>query len=163
MHLYAPRQNQGFSPVDKLNLYSTPTSSRNIKIPTAVRVQLNLKQVELYISSYEEYPEICDFLSVASVTTRDGLIVAADGFITAGNKQPLFAQSPLKFFKPLISQIINDGQEINKTHVGKLLDGKLLDRDDSEATHKTNMAIDLSFRTVWSMCSFSGSAEYKRD
>jgi hypothetical protein len=42
MHLYAPRQNQGFSPVDKLNLYSIPTSSRNIKIPTAVRVQLNL-------------------------------------------------------------------------------------------------------------------------
>jgi hypothetical protein len=163
MHLYAPRQNQGFSPVDKLNLYSIPTSSRKIEIPTAVRVQLNLFAGQLYISSYEEYQEICDFLGVASVPTRDGLIVAPDGFITAGNKQPRFAQSPLKFFKLLISQIRNDGQEINKTHVGKLLDGKLLGRGDSEATHKTNMAIDLSFRTVWSMCSFSGSPEYKRD
>jgi hypothetical protein len=100
---------------------------------------------------------------VASVTTRDGLIVAADGFITAENNQPLFAQRPLTFFKLFISQIRNDGQEINKTHVGKLLDGKLLGRGDSEATHKTKMAIALSFRTVWSMCSFSGSPEDKRD
>jgi hypothetical protein len=147
MHLYAPRQNQGFSPVDKLNLYSIPTSSRKIEIPTAVRVQLNLFAGQLYISSYEEYQEICDFLGVASVPTRDGLIVAPDGFITAGNKRPLFAQSPLKFFKLLMSQIRKDGQEINKTHVGKLLDGKLLGRADFEAMHKTNRAI-VSFQTV---------------
>jgi hypothetical protein len=105
MHLYAPRRNQGFSPVEKLNLYDIPTSSRDMEIPTAVMVQLNLFAGQLYISSYEEYQEICDPLGMAPVTTKDGLVVAADGFITAGNKQPL------KFFKLLISQIRNDGEE----------------------------------------------------
>jgi hypothetical protein len=39
-------------------------------------------------------------------------------------------------------------RKINKTHIGKLLDGRLLGRGDIEATHKTNMAMDLSFRAV---------------
>jgi hypothetical protein len=86
MHLYAPRQNPGFSPIDRLDLYSIPTSPTAINIPTVVRIHLNLFAGQLYVSSYIEYQEICDFLGVASVATTGGLTVAVDGFITAGRK-----------------------------------------------------------------------------
>ncbi|KAF9894652.1 hypothetical protein FE257_006540 [Aspergillus nanangensis] len=127
MHLYAPRQNRTFSPLDKLNLYAVPASSTDIHIPESLVIQLNLFAGQLYISSYNEYLKICDFLGVASVPTPEGLTVAADGFIVASIQQAetKFARSPLKFFKVLMSKIRKDGQEIDKTHLGKILDGKL--------------------------------------
>lgn len=55
--------------------------------------------------------------------------MAVDGFIVAPDRA-MFIRSPLKFLKVLMSQIRKDGQEIDKTHIGKLLDGKLLTIDD---------------------------------
>ena len=43
-----------------------------------------------------------------------------------------FTRSPLELLKILISQIRKDGQEIGKTHLGKVLDGKLLCPSDFE-------------------------------
>ncbi|KAL4786748.1 hypothetical protein BJX76DRAFT_365241 [Aspergillus varians] len=131
MHLYAPRQNRSSSPLDNLSLYTIPsTSSAAIDIPTTLRIQLNIFAGQLYISSFDEYREICDFLGLASTTTPEGLTVAADGFILAAadNLQlhSTFTCSPLKFLRFLMSQIRKDGQEIDKTHFGRVLDGKLL-------------------------------------
>ncbi|KAL4994276.1 hypothetical protein BDV10DRAFT_189152 [Aspergillus recurvatus] len=132
MRLYAPRQNRIFSALDNLDLYPIPrANSVVLDIPTAVRIQLNLFAGQLYISSFDEYREICDFLGVACYAAPEGLTVAADGFIVAPDKAQ-FTESPLKFLKVLISQIRKDGQEIDKTHIGKLLDGKLLTMDDFE-------------------------------
>ncbi|KAL4901190.1 hypothetical protein BDW74DRAFT_187846 [Aspergillus multicolor] len=148
MHLYAPRQNQGFSPIDRLDLYTIPTSSTTVNIPTAVRIHLNLFSGQSYISSYEEYQEICDFLGVASVATTEGLAVAADGFITAGKEKSTFAQSPIKFLKLLMSQIRKDGQEIDKTHLGRLLDGKLLNQCDFDGNSRLPLVLNLSVRNL---------------
>ncbi|OJK01293.1 hypothetical protein ASPACDRAFT_51200 [Aspergillus aculeatus ATCC 16872] len=129
MHLYAPRQNQSSYHLDKLDLYPIPTgsSTRPLPVPESLRIQLNLFAGQLYISSYNEYCEICRFLGVASTAAPEGLAVAADGFIVenqqAGAK---FTKSPLRFLKVFMSQIRKDGQEIDKTHLGKILDGKLL-------------------------------------
>ncbi|KAL4895588.1 hypothetical protein BDV59DRAFT_211254 [Aspergillus ambiguus] len=131
MHLYAPRQKQSFPPLDKLTLYSVPARSTDIHIPKSLRIQLNLFSGQLYISSYDEYLEICDFLGVASVTAPDNMVVAADGWIVSGGQQTrTFKQSPLKFLRVLMSQIRKDGQEIDKTHLGKIIDGKLLSKVD---------------------------------
>jgi hypothetical protein len=130
MHLYAPRRNQIFSALDNLDLYPIPRAdSALLDIPTAVRIQLNLFAGQLYISSFDEYREICDYLGIAYYTVPDGLAVAADGFIVAPDKAN-FTKSLLRFLKVLMSQIRKDGQEIDKMHVGKLLDGKLLTIDD---------------------------------
>ncbi|RDW69108.1 uncharacterized protein DSM5745_08868 [Aspergillus mulundensis] len=152
MHIYAPRQNRSFSPLDNLSLYTTPAMILP-KIPVLLRIQLNLFAGQLYISSYQEYREICDFLGVAYYTAPEGLTVLSDGFILEANDGRAlpgeFQNSPLKFLKVLMSTIRKDGQEIDKTHLGKLLDGKLLfeaDFDegagDGDATLVQEDAID---------------------
>ncbi|KAL4737892.1 hypothetical protein BDV11DRAFT_171491 [Aspergillus similis] len=132
VHLYSPRQNRNFPALDKLDLFTAPQAdSVVLDIPTAVTIQLNLFAGQLYISSSDEYREICDFLGVAYYATPEGLIVSPDGFIMTPDKAK-FTKSPLKFLKVLMSQIRKDGQKVDKTHIGKLLDGKLLTTGDFE-------------------------------
>ncbi|KAB8213261.1 hypothetical protein BDV33DRAFT_70742 [Aspergillus novoparasiticus] len=60
MHLYAPRQIQGYSSLDRLTLYTVPRRSSILEIPMLFRLRLNLFAGQLYIGSYSEYCEICD-------------------------------------------------------------------------------------------------------
>ncbi|KAL2840210.1 hypothetical protein BJY01DRAFT_250125 [Aspergillus pseudoustus] len=144
LHVYAPRQNGSFPSLDQLNLYSIPTNRPNIDSPPSLRIQLNLFAGQLYIDSYGEYREICEYLGVASTVAPEGVTVAADGFIVAGPQRSLakFTQSPLKFLKVLLSQIRRNGQNIDKTHLGRLVDGKLLFVDDFEESDVTPMEVD---------------------
>ncbi|PYH83568.1 hypothetical protein BO82DRAFT_411285 [Aspergillus uvarum CBS 121591] len=153
MHLYAPRQNQSSYPVDKLDLYPIPTtlSTRPLQIPESLRIQLNLFAGQLYVSSYNEYCEICRFLGVASTAAPEGVAVAADGFIMENQQAGArFTKSPLRFLKVFMSQIRKDGQEIDKTHLGKILDGKLLLRADFQDCHGIARArtMKLSLRDI---------------
>lgn len=149
IHLYAPRQNLSFSSLDRLRLYNVPAGSDGIGIPDPLKIQLNLFSGQLYVGSYSEYRELCDFLGVASVKTPEGLTVAADGFIVGGNqaRKTTFSQSPLKFLKVLMSQIRKECQEISKTHVGKILDGRLLGLSDFPSPTETTTALSLRTRT----------------
>ncbi|KAL5332674.1 hypothetical protein BJX70DRAFT_404369 [Aspergillus crustosus] len=141
LHIYAPRQNRSYSPLDRLELYSIPLRENiTLTIPTSLRIELNLFAGQLYISSYQEYLEICEFLGLASAMTSEGVTVAADGFIIRPDAP--FTQSPLKFFKIIMSQIRRDGQEIDKTHFGKILDGKLLSAEDFQDIGD-NLGLDL--------------------
>lgn len=51
IHLYAPRQNLGFSTLDRLTLYNVPASPSPdpIKRPNTIRIQLNLFAGQLYL------------------------------------------------------------------------------------------------------------------
>ncbi|GLA78963.1 hypothetical protein AtubIFM55763_001128 [Aspergillus tubingensis] len=151
LHVYAPRQNQSSYPIDKLDLYTIPKnlSTRPLRVPESLRIQLNLFAGQLYISSYNEYCEICRFLGVAFTAAPEDLVVAADGFIVenqqAGAK---FTQSPLRFLKVFLSQIRKDGQEIDKTHLGKILDGKLLLMADFQDSNGRARTMQLSLRNA---------------
>lgn len=128
LHLYAPRQSQGFASLDSLTLYTVPEGVDRDKIPDHYRIQLNLFSGQLYLDSYSEYKDLCDFLGVASVKTPPGFVVAADGFIKQGieGARSSFSESPLKFLEVLMSQIRKDCQEIGRTHIGKIVGGQLL-------------------------------------
>ncbi|KAJ5724234.1 hypothetical protein N7488_002269 [Penicillium malachiteum] len=127
LEVYAPRQNRAFRPLDELRLYTVPPRAR-ARIPENLRIQLNLFSGHFYLSSYEEYIQVCKFLGVSSVATTPDLLVAADGFILSGNEdtRSSFTQSPLKFLAILMSQIRKDSREISKTHMGKIMEGCLL-------------------------------------
>ncbi|KAL5042223.1 hypothetical protein BDW71DRAFT_190387 [Aspergillus fruticulosus] len=74
MHLYTPHQNQIFSALDNLNLYPILQADFVLlDIPAVVRIQLNLFAGQLYISSFDEYHEICDYLGIAYYAAPDGL------------------------------------------------------------------------------------------
>jgi hypothetical protein len=149
IHLYAPRQNLSFVPLDRLDLYNIPSRPDAIDIPDDLKMQLNLFAGQLYIASYREYLRLCDTLGVASVATPENFSVAADGFILRGNvtSKSTFSQSPLKILKVLLSQIRKDGQDISKTHIGKILDGKLLELRDFDSAIEELMPTRLRIRS----------------
>jgi hypothetical protein len=143
LHTYGPRQNRAFSPLDHLMLYNVPRNACNIRIPDDLQIQLNLFSGQLYLETYLEYQNLCEFLGVASVKTPEGLVVAADGFIQQGSAgaKSNFHQSPLKFLTVLMSQIRKDCQEIGRSHVGRILSGQLLSVSDFLKTEPSPTAI----------------------
>lgn len=71
------------------------------------------------------------------------MTVEADGFIVGGNQRTAttFSQSSLKFLRILMSQIRKECQEVDKTHIGKILDAKLLGPYDSQDPTKKQPAM----------------------
>lgn len=133
LHMYCPRQNQAFPSLDTLELYSIPTRTEPPILPRHLIVQLNLFAGQLYLSSFEEYIELCDFLGIAWDKVEEG--VAADGFILkdgrdGGKSRCTFTHSPVKFLKVLMTKIRRNCEGVDKTDMGKILDGRLLLRSD---------------------------------
>lgn len=144
LHIYAPRQNEGFSPLDRLGLFTISGNSINIQVPDNLRIQLNLFSGQLYLESYSDYQMLCKHLGVAFEKTPDGLTVAADGFITSNSHglKPTFSQSPLKFLQVLMSEIRKDCQDVSKTHLGQIFNGQLLCPSDFEEPESMDTTLD---------------------
>jgi hypothetical protein len=145
LHLYKPRSNSGYAPLDGLDFHTVAGSpySSPPTVPRALAVQLGLFAGQLYISSHGDYLEICSFLDLsphALTSTKEmsehGWKLSADGFILsddqgrAGGASSGLKQSPVNFFKLLMSKIRRNGDGIAKTHMGSLLEGKLLQSSD---------------------------------
>lgn len=62
----------------------------------------------------------------------------ADGFIRSSTSSAIaaivesstFTKSPVRFLKSFLSKVRRDGQSIEKTHLGRILDGALLQLRD---------------------------------
>lgn len=138
LHLYAPRSNLGFRPLDQLTLYTVPHRRKKPVIPPGMMVELNIFAGQLYLSSYKEYIEVCNKLGLAWSPADDSVVLGPDGFIPAGvnsgqlmNKSE-FTRSPVQFIKVLVTKIRRNCETVEKTHIGKILDGVLLTEEDFE-------------------------------
>lgn len=136
LHLYAPRPNLEIRPLDGLDLYTVPSSSMQaMEIPEKLRIQLNLYAGQLYFRDFAEYAALCNMLRLSCKEADEGTEVATDGFILSS---PLrisdstngFTKSPVEFLKVFLMKARRDCQPIHKTHLGKLLDGALLQDED---------------------------------
>jgi hypothetical protein len=137
LHLYAPRPNLSFCALDGLDLYTVPALAESRIVPRHFAVQLNLFSGQLYLNSYEEYVEMCKFLGLAWQKTEDGCVVAADGFImrrdgVSGMATSTFTKSPVTFLRIFFTKIRRNCESIDKTHMGNILDGRLLLPSDFE-------------------------------
>lgn len=134
LHIYAPRPNLSLRPLDGLDLYTVPCSSMQAMTPISIhlKIQLNLYAGQLYFEEFSEYVAFCKMFRLSWQKASEGLEIAADGFILAGNldKTTNFTESPVKFLKVHLMKSRRDCQSIEKTHLGKLLDGALLEGDD---------------------------------
>ena len=148
LHLYAPRQNQAFAPLDHLQLYNISSIERQRLIPERLILELNLFAGQLYFSNFKEYIRVCDYLGLAWSAEKTSGTVRADGFIQKGpssSNKSTFSQSPVQFLKVLFTRIRRDCGSIEKTHMGKMLDGNLLDLGDFPEREKRNiLAVDQS-------------------
>ncbi|KAK7985571.1 hypothetical protein PG988_003193 [Apiospora saccharicola] len=147
LRLYAPRMNMNQQPLDHLTLYTVPdrevaTTALPSETPSSL---LNLFAGQLYLQSFHEYTQLCDLLGLSWKSVGDGgSIIEADGFIltsrrseTAGDASTLvnktrFTRSPTMFLQIFMTNVRRNNESIEKTHVGRLLSGRLLGRDDFE-------------------------------
>jgi len=134
MHLFKARWNLSYASLDSLDFHTIPLRSPALTVPRPLAIQLNLFAGSLYITSYTDYVAICRFLglaanSVSAEMSAAGWDVAADGFIVRdaqgrrGGGSGL-QQSPVKFMG-MVARIRKNGEGVEKTHMGRLLDGKL--------------------------------------
>ena len=136
LHLFSPRKNSLYQPLDGLRLYPFPSNTPASIIPRRLTIELNIFSGQLYFKSYGEYAEVCRFLCLAHTAAGDDIILRPDGFIDPGCHEPercpstIFRRSPVKFLKCLMGNIRRHGNGIDKTHVGKVLDGALLIEDE---------------------------------
>lgn len=132
LHIYTPRPSLAYRPLDALDLFTVGKPFDPRSVPRQLVVQLNLFAGQLYLSSFEEYTELCDFLGLAWRAPEQGVLVRADGFIVPDHEKRGFRDSPVKFLKVLMMKIRRNCEEIEKTHVGKILHGGLLEETDFE-------------------------------
>lgn len=131
LHLYAARSNLSFQSLDQLTLYTVPQRLSFPVLRRSKMAELNIFAGQLYLSSFGEYIEVCDTLGLTWNNVDDSIILEPDGFIPPGANGNLvnksgFTKSPVQFLKALITKIRRNCENVEKTHIGKILDGVLL-------------------------------------
>ncbi|KAI0007682.1 hypothetical protein F4779DRAFT_591005 [Xylariaceae sp. FL0662B] len=133
MHLYRPRFHTGHPSFDHLDFFNIPARQTEPEVPRPLLTMLNLFAGQLYFNTYEDYKETCRFLNLADAVPKEGEVVAADGYILQGiDGESKFDKSPVRFLQVLMSKIRRNGKGISKTHVGRMLEGQLLQELDIE-------------------------------
>ena len=124
-------------PCDDLALYSIPAVPAGWAPSSSLMDQLNVFTGQLYLKDYETYIRLCRFLCVYARDLQDeeDIEVGCDGFISPNNRPwPsqsafTFQTSPLDSLRKLTG-LRRKGMRFAPTHMGQLLDGRLLSEDD---------------------------------
>jgi hypothetical protein len=134
LHKYKARSNTGYRPLDKLDLFTASANRTPPVVPGYLSAQLSLFAGQLYISTHDDYLQICKFLGLSanlltSTMEAEGWKVSSDGFIVRDEKGRIggssgLTKSPMNFFKILMSKVRRNGDGISKTDIGRLLEGK---------------------------------------
>lgn len=104
----------------------TPSS-----VSRSLTIQLNLFAGSLYLRSFEEYNELCEFLGLLRTSkAKPGQEVYADGFIAPPAGIWGLKQSPVPFLYGFLTKVRREGAGIEKTHLGKILSGARLEQAD---------------------------------
>ncbi|OCK75836.1 hypothetical protein K432DRAFT_429141 [Lepidopterella palustris CBS 459.81] len=133
LHMYSPRPNLTFRSLEDLTLYTSPSLPEDWSVPRKHILQLNLFAGQLYLRSYEEYTQLCDFLGLSyQANNSNEARMGADGFVgrTRANPNCIFTKSPVPFLNVLVTKIRRDCQDIGKTDMGRILSGELLGPED---------------------------------
>jgi hypothetical protein len=133
LHIFAPRANSNFAPLDKLELYNVGRAFSPEQVPRSLTVQLNLFTGGLYLRGFVEYTELCDFLGLLRAKPVEGQLVHADGFIDPPTGTWGLKSSPVLFLRTFLMKIRREGEGVEKTQVGKILNGVRLEEEDFEA------------------------------
>ncbi|EJT76895.1 hypothetical protein GGTG_06809 [Gaeumannomyces tritici R3-111a-1] len=122
LHLYAPRSTMSLAPLDHLLLHARPTPPPTWTCPLKLKAQLNVFSGQLFISSYNKYKAICETFGLDwAGGLGDGVFVHADGFIDPSSREGDGT----------------DGESIDKTHIGMMLNGIVLQEKDFRAPDST--------------------------
>ncbi|KAJ4147181.1 hypothetical protein LMH87_001721 [Akanthomyces muscarius] len=146
LHIYSPRVNLGHEPIDDLNLYKVSRVKEADRRPVSRHAIscLGLFSGQLYLSSFDDYVQLCDALGLAWKPANDQVTLGPDGFIPPGPdggnggdgdivNRSGFSKSPARFLTVLIAKIRLDSEHFDKTHMGRILAGVRLLKSDFES------------------------------
>jgi hypothetical protein len=133
LHIFAPRANSNFAPLDKLELYNVGRAFSPEQVPRTLTVQLNLFTGGLYLQGFDEYTKLCDFLGLLRAKPVEGQLVHADGFIDPPTGTWGLKLSLVLFLRTFLMKIRREGEGLEKTHVGKILNSVRLEEEDFKA------------------------------
>jgi hypothetical protein len=132
LHVYAPRRSQCMKPSDDLRLYSIPPLPSDWTPPWALIDQLNVFSGQLYLGDYESYLRLCRFLGVPTKEPPNSTSIRWNLFNIPGSFEDMeitFSGSPLPSVMGLLA-IRSRGRPFAQTHMGKILRGQLLSKND---------------------------------
>ncbi|GKZ61871.1 hypothetical protein AnigIFM49718_008938 [Aspergillus niger] len=111
LHLYSPRINVGYKSLDNLDLYKISGTRLHQNVPRHIISLLCQFSGQLYLSSFEDYVQLCDSLGLAWKPGNNQVMIGPDGFILPDlaegdmvNKSS-FSKSPVQFLKVLVVNV----------------------------------------------------------
>ena len=137
LHVYSSRVSMSVHTLEDLSFCAIPAVPRYSPNPPFAML-LNLFAGQLYLKSYEEYLSVCRFLGLASRPPDEQIQVACDGFISPTSRPGFdaimerdcpFTISPVEFLRVLMA-LRRKGQSFQKSHLGRILHGELLAREE---------------------------------
>ena len=139
LHVYSPRINMSMRTLEDLSFCAIPAVPRCWANPPFAML-LNLFAGQLYLRTYEEYLSVCRFLGLGFRPPYEQSQVACDGFISPTDRLGFdalmesvcpFTISPVEFLRILMA-LRRKGQSFHKSHLGRILHGELLAREEFE-------------------------------
>ncbi|CAO2650553.1 Nn.00g018450.m01.CDS01 [Neocucurbitaria sp. VM-36] len=130
LHVFAPRTNVNYESLDDLQLWNVGRNFKPSSVSRSLTMQLNLFAGTLYLRSYEEYTELCDMLGILHSKTQQDQKASPDGFIMSSRGTWGLRHSPVPCLRALVLKIRREGGGLGKTHMGKILNGELLEEAD---------------------------------
>ncbi|KAF2031984.1 hypothetical protein EK21DRAFT_99304 [Setomelanomma holmii] len=146
LHAFSARTNSSYASLDALDLVTTGCHFTPGSVPRSLIAQLNLFAGSLYLRSYNEYIELCEFLGLLHGDALPSQQVSADGFVTPPKGKWGLTQSPVPLLRALLMQIRKEGEGLEKTHLGKILNGVKLDEADFRRSFDGGIMNQLSAR-----------------
>ncbi|KAF8429094.1 hypothetical protein EV426DRAFT_672940, partial [Tirmania nivea] len=144
LHMYAPRTTKASPPYTKLDYYTLPPISPNMPLSlsqhSSVIDLLSLFSGELYFQDYASYERICGLLGLYFKDVPAGRVVSIspDGHVKTPESRNMlgmphspFEKNPLPLLRILIG-LRRKGQSYLSTHVGCMLHGRQLRKEDVE-------------------------------
>ena len=137
LHVYSPRVSMSVRTLEDLSFCAIPVVPTCWPHSLSV-MQLNLFAGQLYLRSYGEYVSVCRFLGLCFRPPYEQIQVTCDGFISPISRPGFdavmerecpFTISPVGFLRILMA-LRRKGQSFQKSHLGRILYGELLAREE---------------------------------
>lgn len=137
LHVYSPRVSVSVRPLEDLSFCAIPAVPKCWPNPPFAML-LNLFAGQLYLRSYEEYLSVCRFLGLGFRPPYEQTKIAYDGFISPTSRIGFdeimdrvcpFTISPVEFLRILMT-LRRKGQSFHRSHLGRILGGELLAREE---------------------------------
>ncbi|KAF2769520.1 hypothetical protein EJ03DRAFT_362265 [Teratosphaeria nubilosa] len=133
LHLYKPRVNSGYASMDNLDFHTiSARNTRSILFPRMLAAQLNMFSGQLYLTGYEDYLETCKLLGLsgAAAKTETDKRTHDDAIDEMGEADSQRDSMRRINFLSAVMSIRRPEDNISKTDIGALLDGKVFCHGD---------------------------------